>query len=231
MKTLVVAPHTIHIKNNRTPIPSCNKSIFPSVGVSGFKDAHSMNSPFHHILVSFLILEVDLNTILVPLWFNILFIDFKFNFSSLSLNDLWISRINNRSDIGFSSGLTFQFPRWRFWPYDYRFVCYDTCWLDIVALPLHYSLSDKAMKYLFICIGLTWTSLWALLIRMSRPSTIKLALDVFPPATTVYWPASDIFVEAMMRRWTYFSLWIFSLSTSRKQSELDISWAKTHTKS
>lgn len=88
VKALFAGTRTIHIENNGAPIPSCNKSIFSSIRVRGFKDAHSMNSPFHHVTVSFLILEVDLNTIFVPLWFNVIFIDFKFDFSSLSLNYL-----------------------------------------------------------------------------------------------------------------------------------------------
>lgn len=88
VKALFAGTLTIHIENNRTPITSCNKCIFSSIRVSGFNYGHSMNSPFHHVTVSFLILEVDLNTVLVPLWFNIIFVDFKFNFSSLSLNYL-----------------------------------------------------------------------------------------------------------------------------------------------
>lgn len=90
------------------------------------------------------------------------------------------------------------------------------------------------MKYLFSCVCCTWMSLRMLLIRMSRPSTSKLALDVFPPATTVYWPASDILVEGMMRRWTYLSRWIFILMKSekkKKKSEQVISWEKIYNKS
>lgn len=57
----------------------------------------------------------------------------------------------------------------------------------------------------------TWTSFWRLRMRTSRPSTTKLALDVFPPATTVYFPESDILVEVIRRRWTNLSLWTFIL--------------------
>lgn len=132
---LVLGIHTIHIENNRTPIPSCNKSIFSSIRVSGFRDAHSMNSPFHHIAVSFLIMEVDLNAILVPLWFNVIFINFKFNFSSLSLNDLRASIRNITNSICFSrfSQTPVKLPRGRLWPYKYFFFSGRFFRLDVVA--------------------------------------------------------------------------------------------------
>ena len=57
----------------------------------------------------------------------------------------------------------------------------------------------------------TWTSFLILRMRTSLPSTKRLAVDMLPPATTVYCPASDIRVDGIRRRWTYFSFCIFIL--------------------
>lgn len=57
----------------------------------------------------------------------------------------------------------------------------------------------------------TWTSFLILRMRTSLPSTKRLAVDKLPPATTVYCPASDIRVDGIRRRWTYFSFCIFIL--------------------
>lgn len=61
------------------------------------------------------------------------------------------------------------------------------------------------------CVDNTWTSFLMLRMRTSLPSTKRLAVDMLPPATTVYFPASDMRVDGIRRRWTYFSFWIFIL--------------------
>lgn len=85
----LMAPHTINIKNYTASVSSSYKGVFPSIRVSGFSDGHPMDSSFHYIMISFLVLIVYFNAILVPASINFIFIDFKFNLSSLFLNYLY----------------------------------------------------------------------------------------------------------------------------------------------
>lgn len=89
---------TIDIESNRAPVPSCHKGIFTSITVPGLRDKHPVDSSLHHILVSFLNLEIDFNAIFIPVSINIVFIDLKLNGSTLFLYNLLMEQQKEKSE-------------------------------------------------------------------------------------------------------------------------------------
>ena len=89
---------TIDIERNRGPVPSCHRGIFTSITVPGLRDKHPVDSSLHHILVSFLNLEIDFNAIFIPVSINIVFIDLKLNGSTLFLYNLLMEQQKEKSE-------------------------------------------------------------------------------------------------------------------------------------
>lgn len=98
---------TIDIESNRAPVPSCHKSVFTSITMPGFRYKHPVDSSLHHILVSFLNLEIDFNAIFIPVGINIVFIDLELNNSALFLNNLLMGQQEKRIEALVSFVLTY----------------------------------------------------------------------------------------------------------------------------
>lgn len=96
--TLICLP-TIDIESNRTPVPSCHKGVFTSITMPGLRDKHPVDSSLHHILMSFLNLEIDFNAIFIPVGINIIFVDLKLNDSTLFLNNLLVEEHKKRTEV------------------------------------------------------------------------------------------------------------------------------------
>lgn len=87
-QNMLISLPTIDVEGNRTPVPSCHKGVFTSIAMPGLRDKHPVDSSLHHILVSFLNLEIDFNAVFIPVGIYIIFIDLKLNDSTLFLNNL-----------------------------------------------------------------------------------------------------------------------------------------------
>lgn len=96
---------TIDIESNRTPVPSCHKGVFTGIAMPGLRDKHPVDSSLHHILVSFLNLEIYFNAVFIPVGINIVFVDLKLNNSTLFLNNLSMEQHKKRIEVL----LSFQF--------------------------------------------------------------------------------------------------------------------------
>lgn len=77
----------IDIKSNRIFVFFCYKGVFIGIIVFGFRDEYSVDFFFYYILMLFLDLEIDFNFIFILVGINIIFIDFKFNDSTLFFNN------------------------------------------------------------------------------------------------------------------------------------------------
>lgn len=73
----------------------------------GLGDKHPVDSSLHHILVSFLNLEVDFNAVFIPVGIHIIFVDLKLNHSTLFLNNLLMEQQKKRIEAPVS---------FKFWP-------------------------------------------------------------------------------------------------------------------
>lgn len=103
---MLKSPPTIDIKSNRTPVPSCHKGVFTSITEPGLRDKHSVDSPLHDVLVSFLNLEIDFNAIFIPVGVHIVFIDLKLNDGALFLNNLLMKQRKEKIEALVSFQLT-----------------------------------------------------------------------------------------------------------------------------
>lgn len=97
---------TIDVESNRTPVPSCHKGVFTGITMPGLRDKHPVDSSLYNILVSFLDLEIDFNTIFIPVGINIIFIDLKLNNGTLFLNNLLTKKHKKKIEALISFQLT-----------------------------------------------------------------------------------------------------------------------------